>query len=875
MAQPIKSIQNNPWNTFSKELTSLIDFITSEITPVFGTNEITPEIFIYGALENPDCMLYKAVNCYLTSFDIDFIHDHIGKRGIKKDGVIIGGSIDFSKTMIAVLTDANEEKNVTKSQYIASDHVLLSMLKNDKCKELSKLFTNNGLSYEIMVTLSGKVHDVIVNDIPKIEVNQETKKEKKKKNPFISGFDLGKNGEEGTIHMVIGGMPGTTPDINEMFSSMFANTPLGNKNNKAKNNEASKDIEFCTNLNEVVRTTDVDELVGREKELNTIFNVLGRKKCNNVLLIGEQGVGKTQCVYGLASRINQGNVPIDFKDKEIWKLNAAEIVAGTQLRGMFEERIVKLVKQFKSNKDKILFIDDIDNIFGNKKSSAGDYDVGGALSELFIDGTTQIIGTVSYKGFKAIADNDPDIAKKFQQVVIEKPSLDECLNILMNTKSTYEKFHRVVYPDEVIKQLVTLTNRYITDKMLPSSAIDVLDELGSYKKLNSQKSLFIRDLLDYISKCNIEKEEAIKNDNITKANELTMRINDARTDIAKTTTDIREGKPQVITLDDLYKVMSEHTNIPISKLSVSEKQELKHISDTLKKVVIGQDNAIDIISRAIKRNKIGITSSVKPRLSVLCIGQSGVGKTLIAKTLAKEIYGDEKYLVRFDMSEYSDETSVNKLVGSSAGYVGYTEGGLLTEAIKNKKYCVLLIDELEKAHDKVYNLFLQILDEGFLTDNMGQKVDFRNTIVIMTSNVGAKKAANSHSIGFENNDNTLKEDILRKELKNKFPPEFLNRIDDIVYFNPLTDDNLKSIIRLELGYLDARMKKIGHSITYTDDVVENIFKIVSEEKEYGARPIHRALRDKIENKITDLLIDNDYENHIFEISVKENELEVI
>lgn len=856
MAQPIKKTTGiNPWNYFSKELTTLIDFITREVAPLFGVTEITPELFIYSALENTDCMLYKALNSYLTSFDLTKIHDEIGGKFIKNDG-IVNGKVDFSKKLFGLFNEAYDLKQITESQYITSDHVLLAILNKRDDDMLIKLFNSVGVNYNIMVDLSQKVHDVISNDVANIDNDKKTFE-----NPFESLFPNAKI-------QIIGGAP---QDFLKNLQQMGVGGTVGKKPGKA-----GKAIDFCTNLSLECETNEIEDLIGREKELNNIYNILGRKKCNNALLIGESGVGKTQCVLGLVKALHDGTAPLQFRNKEVWRLNPAELVAGTQLRGMFEDRIVNLGKQLKANPNVILFIDDIDNIFG-KKSGNSDYDTGGALNELFANGTTQIIATTTYKNYKTIVDANPDIATKFQQVVINKPSINECIEILCQNRTYYEKFHNVKYGDDVIYNTVNLCDRYITDKLLPASAFDIIDELGSYKKINSLDNEIARDYLQQISELEKVKDAHIKKDNMTDAEDVDVKINEFRTKLARIQANLNKRAAQKITMDDLYHVISEHTNIPISKVSATEKEELKHISETLKSVVIGQDEVIDIISRAIKRNKIGLMDGVRPRCSILAIGPTGCGKTLIAKTLAKEIYGDEKYLVRFDMSEYSDETSVNKLIGSSAGYVGYTEGGLLTEAIKNKKYCVLLVDEIEKAHDKVYNLFLQILDEGFLTDNTGYKVDFRNTIIIMTSNVGAKRAANTKGIGFTTDDTITKEDILKKELKNKFPPEFLNRIDDIVYFNALTDDNLKDIIRLEMGYLKQRINKIGYHINYTDDVIENLFSEVVKEKEYGARPIHRAIRDKIENKITDLLIDNDFSlGKTFEITVKEEKgLEII
>jgi len=840
MAQPIKQIIN-PWNYFSKELTKLIGFINSDIIPLYSTTEITPELFIFSALENVDCMLYKALNSYLNSIDISKIHDEIGNKLIKGGG-IIGGKVDFSKQMNAIFNVAFTEKDKTKSEYITSDHILLAILKTPETNNLlNKLFESVGLFYEIMLELSLKVHDVIINDVTKIEDI-----------PLPPGVHK--------IHI-------TTDNADELISQIF-----GNKKRKTKS--TPKDVEFCTNLNLLALDGEIEELVGRDKEIKKIFRVLARRKSNNVILTGEQGVGKTQCVYGLAKMISDGLVPLQFRNCEIWKLNPAEMIAGTQLRGMFEDRLVDLISELKSRKNAILFIDNIDSIFGDTHSSSTDYDNGGSLTEILSNGDIQVIATTTFKGLKHISNNKGDILKKFQEIVIEKPSIEECVVMLNNTKKYYEDFHHVKYGDDIIRNVIELSNKYITDKSLPSSAIDIIDELGSYKTLNLPESDRVNDINKEINTLTKTKDTLIKDDKIDETTEIDEKLNDLRNNLANILSELKKRKYVNVTMDDVYQVISEHTNIPISKISTTEKETLKHINNILKSKIIGQDEAIDVVCKAIKRNKIGLSNPNKPRLSVFACGPTGCGKTLLAKTLAKEIFGDEKYLVRFDMSEYADETSVNKLIGSAAGYVGYSEGGLLTEAVKKHKYCVLLVDEIEKANDKVYNLLLQVLDEGFLTDNTGERVDFKNTIIVLTSNVGAKRALSDKSIGFVVDDNTNRIEVIKKELKNKFPPEFLNRLDDIVYFNGLTEDNLKSIIKLELSYLKDRVVKIGFDIQYNDDVIECLFKLIQTEKEYGARPIHRVIRDEIENKITDLIIDNDYSTHTFNVTYIDNKIKI-
>lgn len=431
----------------------------------------------------------------------------------------------------------------------------------------------------------------------------------------------------------------------------------------------------------------------------------------------------------------------------------------------------------------------------------------------------------------------------------------------MYQKEFYEKHHNVCFNEDIIDTILTLSKRYITDRNLPISAIDIMDEIGSQKNIDRQET---EDIINKRS----ELREVMKNGN--KDKELDLRL-----ELTKLQNTKKEKTKLTITNEDVYNAIALHTNLPINKINTSEKHAISSIDKILNSLIIGQENAIKGVSQAIKRSKVGLAPQNKPIASFLCIGKTGVGKTLMAKTLAKEIFGDEKYLVRFDMSEYSDKTSVNKLIGSSAGYVGYQEGGLLTEAVKKKKHCVLLIDEIEKADEQVYNIFLQILDDGFLTDNTGNKVDFTNTIILLTSNVGTKQASETRALGFGVNNDENKREIIEKELKRKFPPEFINRLSDVIYFNSLTEDNLKEIIKIELDNLNKRINEIKYKLKYSENVVSHILNHIKKDIEYGARPILRAIQELIENKITDLLLENDYkEGYEFKIEEKNNDIKV-
>jgi ATP-dependent Clp protease ATP-binding subunit ClpC len=613
---------------------------------------------------------------------------------------------------------------------------------------------------------------------------------------------------------------------------------------------------FSRDLNKLAAEGKLDPVIGRDREILRIAQILSRRKKNNPIIIGEPGCGKTAIVDGLAMKIVSGDCPRNLVDKRIVNLDLTSVVAGTKYRGQFEERMKVIIEELHANPNIIVFIDEIHTLVGSGNSS-GSMDGSNIFKPALSRGELQCIGATTLDEFRKNIEKDGALERRFQKVMVEPSSVVETIQILKNIREKYESFHKVIYSDEVIESCVKLADRYITDREFPDKAFDIMDEVGARMQTELKVPEVIEELKKKAAEIREQKVEVVKKQNYEQAAQLRDKekklLDKLESEKRKFEEELQKDK-QKISLEDVYDVVSNMTKIPVNKMSVDDAKALINLDKELIGKVIGQDAAVVKIAKAIKRNRLGIKDPNRPIGSFVFLGSTGVGKTHLAKQLAKEMFGSEDSLIRVDMSEYQEKHTVSKLVGAPPGYVGYEEGGQLTEKVKNKPYSVILFDEVEKAHKDVFTVLLQILDDGHVTDSLGRKINFKNTLIILTSNLGVKKLQDfGTGIGFSSSsygNEEAKKQVLMKEMKNFFSPEFLNRIDDTIVFNSLTPEDIKKITDIELKKLVVRLKDMKYGISYDETLVEYLAKVGFDEL-YGARPLKRAIQDKVEDLLSE------------------------
>lgn len=622
--------------------------------------------------------------------------------------------------------------------------------------------------------------------------------------------------------------------------------------------------EFGRDLTDMAKNGLLDPVIGRENEMDRVIQVLGRRTKNNPVLIGEPGVGKTAIVEGLAQKIVNGDVPETLMGKRLVSLDLASIVAGTKYRGEFEQRLKTIIDEIRKAKNSIIvFIDELHTVIG-AGAAEGAIDAANILKPALARGELQCIGATTFDEYRKHIEHDPALERRFQPIIVDPPTVEETIKILQGLKDKYESHHRCVYTDKAIEMAVILSDRYITDRALPDKAIDLIDEAGSSARLKmsvyppefKEKEIEIDDLLK-------QEKEAEKAGNLEKKAELAEKRKELKKEfeeMKKKWREEKEKKKPVVTEDDIAIIASKWTGIPVTRLTESEAEKLLHIEEELHKRIVGQDEAVKIVAKAIKRSRTGMKDPKRPIGNFLFLGPTGVGKTELARALAEYLFGNEDAMIRIDMSEYMEKFAVSRLIGAPPGYVGYEEGGKLTEAVRRKPYSVVVLDEIEKAHPDVYNILLQVMDDGILTDSLGHKVSFKNTILIMTSNIGARLISKGKTLGFvpqEDKERDYKEmkDTVMDEVKRVFNPEFINRIDEIIVFRPLTEDDMYKILDINFKKVEDKLRDRNIKLVLTDKAKDFIIK-KGFDPNYGARPLLRTIQKYIEDPLSEFMLVN-------------------
>ena len=802
---------------------------------------------------------------------------------------------EFTGRANRVLEIAKEFSITHNYSFVGTEHILYGLVKEGEGLA-SKILTSQGLKPEYVEEEILRI-DGVMNTL---ESDPEFTPRAKRiiENSAKEAMRMGQN-YVGTEHILLALMReidsvavriliDTNIDPQRIFADLLRllseDSPVANYSDSSFSSAVDTNTptlnQYGKNLTALAKESKLDPVIGRKNEIQRIIEILSRRTKNNPVLIGEPGVGKTAVVEGLAQMIVDNKVPEILKNKKVVSLDMSAMVAGAKYRGDFEERLKNVLQEIKKAGNIILFIDEMHTIIG-AGAAEGAMDAANILKPLLSRGEIQIIGATTLNEYRKHIEKDAALERRFQTVIVDEPTTEDTVKILSGLKDKYEAHHKVKITDEAIKAAVDLSERYINDRFLPDKAIDLIDEACSKIKLRTvTMPKNILDMENKIEKVSKEKEEAIISQSFEKAaklrdeeKELKDKVNKARENWKKK----GENKEASVNAEDIANVVSAWTKIPVTKLTKTESEKLKNLDLELKKRVIGQDDAVEALARAIKRARVGLQNENRPIGSFMFLGPTGVGKTELTKALAENLFGNENQLIRLDMSEFMEAHSVSKLIGSPPGYVGYDEGGQLTEQVRRKPYSIVLFDEIEKAHPDVFNMLLQILDDGRLTDSTGRTVSFKNTVIIMTSNAGARNIVEHHSIGFMNKEDSKKDyektrDEVMGELKKIFRPEFLNRLDDIIVFKKLSNESIEKITKIMLDEFIKRLEKKNIKVDVSDDVIKYISKVGFDDT-YGARPLRRAIQSKIEDKFAEEMLDgNIKENSNVKIDLKDDKI---
>ena len=816
---------------FSPQVKQVISRSRSEAVRL-GHGFIGTEHLLLGLLTDNDSMALRV----LESLEVDpgelrnTVVESIHRIPASGNTSLNVGNLPLNKQAEKVLKVTFLEAKMLKSEEISPEHLLLSILK-DKDNPASKILGQYDVDY-----------DLFKAELEYVKQEQD----------FTSGTD-----------------PYTraSSDQEEPYEEEEGNGGRGGTYQRSKGNTKSRTPvldNFGRDITKLAEEGKLDPIIGRENEIERVSQILSRRKKNNPILIGEPGVGKTAIVEGLALRIQQKKVSRTLFDKRIVMLDLAALVAGTKYRGQFEERMKAIMTELEKSRDVILFIDEIHTIVG-AGGATGSLDASNIFKPALARGELQCIGASTLDEYRQHIEKDGALDRRFQKVMVDPPTPEEAIHILENIKPKYEEFHNVTYSDDAITACVRLSDRYITDRFLPDKAIDVLDEVGARTHLkNIHVPKHIEDLEKKIEKVKEQKNQAVRNQQYEKAADLRDQESKLGRSLEQAKASWEEEaktKRYPVEEEDIAEVVSMMTGIPVRRVAQSESKKLVKMTDDLKGVIIGQDEALEKVTKAIQRNRVGLKDPKKPIGTFIFLGPTGVGKTELAKSLARYIFDSDDALVRIDMSEYMEKFSVSRLIGAPPGYVGYEEGGQLTERVRRKPYSVILLDEIEKAHPDVYNILLQVLDDGQLTDGLGRKVDFKNTLIIMTSNIGVRQLKDfGQGVGFntaarQEAAETHSKSVIQNALKRTFSPEFLNRIDDVVIFNSLDQEEIFKIINITLKDLFKRLEAMDFSL----ELSEEAKKFVAEkgfDPQFGARPLQRAIQKYLEDPLAEYILNN-------------------